>query len=120
MAANKPRRCPSWCEGNHQYGSMHVSAAPFVGPGLGFRAAVHQHPGGRRYVGVGGMKVKDALEADALARLLVRLADATPEQHRALAGQVRAAGVIAFGKAMEELNRTVGSVTIQGDADAQA
>jgi hypothetical protein len=102
--ADKPRRCPPWCSGDHHYGSMHISATPFVGPGLGFRAAVHQHPGSRKYVGVSGVKVKDALDADALARLLVRLADATPEQHRELSEQVRAAGVIAFGEAMKELN----------------
>jgi hypothetical protein len=30
MATDRPRRCPSWCSGDHHYGSMHVSAAGVI------------------------------------------------------------------------------------------
>jgi hypothetical protein len=98
--ADKPRRCPSWCAGDHSITTVHMSAHRNLG--LGLYAYAFQRPGKRRQVAVGGATVVRPHDADALARLIERLATASPEVHRALAEQVRAAALTAFGaEAME-------------------
>lgn len=97
-----PRRCPPWCAGDHRLTDTHYSAAPLLGPGL--YAHVVQRPGGRKLAGAAGVPARNQYEAAALAKLIDRLAEASPEVHRALAEQVRAAASVAFGTgAMEEL-----------------
>jgi hypothetical protein len=92
---DKPRRCPSWCAGAHGITAVHMAAHRDLG--LGLYAYAFQRPGGRKHVAVGGAAVTRPHDADALARLIERLADASPEAHRALSEQVRAAALIAFG-----------------------
>jgi hypothetical protein len=100
MATDKPRRCPSWCSGAHDITSVHMAAHRDLG--LGLYAYTYQRPGRRKQVAVGGASVTRPHDADALARLIERLADASPEAHRALAEDVRAAARLAFGtKGME-------------------
>jgi hypothetical protein len=96
--AEKPRKCPRWCAGKHDLTRTHESGAPYIDPWL--RAVASQIPGRRRTVRLGGVPVTDPYDADALARVIERLAGASPEQHRELAGQVRAAAGIAFGTAI--------------------
>lgn len=92
---DEPRRCPSWCARAHDLTATHMSAHRNLG--LGLYAYAFQRPGKRRQVAVGGATVTRPHDADALARLIERLADASPEAHRALSEQVRAAALIAFG-----------------------
>lgn len=92
---DKPRRCPSWCAGDHSLTTAHIAANRDLG--LGLYAYALQRPGKRRQVAVGGAAVTRPHDADALARLIERLADASPEVHRALAEEVRAAALLAFG-----------------------
>ena len=98
---DKPRRCPPWCASTHDLGSLHESAHPDLG--LGIYAAAVQRPGKRKMVLVSGVPVRDPFTAGVFARFLERLGNASPEVHRALAAQVRDAGVIAFGA--EEMER---------------
>lgn len=98
--ADKPRRCPPWCAGRHDVTDTHMAAHRNLG--LGLYAYALQRPGRRRQVAVGGAAISSPHDADALARLIEYLADASPEVHRALSEQVRAAALIAFGaEAME-------------------
>lgn len=100
MATDKPRRCPPWCAGDHDVTSVHIAAHRDLG--LGLYAYAFQRPGKRKSVAVGGATVLRPHDADALARLIERLATASPEAHRALAEGVRAAALTAFGaEAME-------------------
>jgi hypothetical protein len=92
---DRPRRCPPWCAGRHDLTATHMSAHRDLG--LGLYAYAFQRPGKRRQVAVGGATVTRPHNADALARLAEHLADAPPEVHRALAGEIRAAALIAFG-----------------------
>jgi hypothetical protein len=97
---DKPRRCPSWCTRDHGITAAHTAAHGDLG--LGLYAYAFQRPGKRKQVRVGGAAVTRPHDADALARLIERLADASPEAHRALAEDVRAAARLAFGaKGME-------------------
>ena len=100
MMAEKPRKCPRWCAGKHDLTRTHESEAPFISSGVWLRAVASQMPGRRRTVRLSGVPVTDPYDADALARVLERLAGASPEQHRELAGQVRVAAGIAFGAAI--------------------
>jgi hypothetical protein len=101
--AEQLRKCPKWCASEHEFSDHHHSDAPWmIVRGIGLRALAWQFPGKRRHVSLSGVAVTGPRTADAFARLLDRLADASPEQHRELAGQVRTAAVIAFGtEAME-------------------
>ncbi|HMG62818.1 MAG TPA: hypothetical protein VK599_07710 [Streptosporangiaceae bacterium] len=94
--------CPPWCAGKHSLTETHYSAAPRLG--LGLYAEAVQRPGGRKLAGAAGVPARNEHEAAALAKLIERLAGASPGVHRALEEQVRAAASVAFGaEAMEGL-----------------
>jgi len=98
MSAPRPP-CPPWCTADHEFlASCTSSGSPFfIGSDLTatMSAYARRYPGAGVEVAVNGkLHLGKPREAEALAVLLEQLADATPGQHRDLAGQVRAAAAL--------------------------
>jgi hypothetical protein len=96
--------CPPWCSADHvnlNLTACSASAAAIKLPTLATISARARRSfafGEHVLVsGISGVHATDPEDAACLATLLDVLAEATPEQHRELAAQVRAAAALVWG-----------------------
>jgi hypothetical protein len=96
--------CPAWCAVDHA--GLKLTACSAVAPAITLASGAVISARARRSLafgahvlvsGISGVHATDAEDAACLATLLDVLAEATPEQHRELAAQVRAAAALVWG-----------------------